>query len=521
SGFALMRASSKTPLFLIGSVLAACSATSAPAPSSTGALSQAFDSSAAAASVPRDLLVAIAQVEGGLKMPAHRTVDPDADAPVAGPLELRHGKFDSLARAAQIAGTTELALRQDTDLALSVSAKVLAELGAQTGASADLASWQSAIETMSGYADSAHREEYAHRVFAVLSRGGTFPARDGETVTIAAHAIPVGLTLDLSGQLHVLSLPEYPGAETFPTSCANTKCDTDRGGNAVSRIVIHDTEGGWDASVSTLQNGAGKSVHYIVGDDGRVGQFVPESYTAYHAGNYYYNQRTVGIEHVGYFDQPYPAVQYAASAKLVNYLTAKYTVTVDRAHIIGHDQVPDGDVISESSAPCSSSPKTCETGTSYGGASNHRDPGDWEWATYMLRIGGVAKCNDVTSIFNCSADKTQAYACVGGDVVVKTCKDPCVIEANGVDDLCVEAPPVSDAGPPPTTDAGNVPADDGGLVAPQPGDGNGGVHAQADASVGDDSGGCDAGGTKGGSSSAWIVLAALALVKRRKKERGS
>ncbi|MEO8798405.1 MAG: peptidoglycan recognition family protein, partial [Polyangiaceae bacterium] len=489
-------------------------------PTSTGVLSQAFDSSAAAANVPRDLLAAIAVVEGGLRLPAYRTVDPDADAPAAGPLELRHGKFDSLARGAQIAGTTELALRQDTDLALTVSAKVLAELGAQSGAQpgpgGDLASWQAAVETMSGYADAAHQEEYAHRVFAVLARGGTFPARDGETVTVSAHEIPVGLTLDLSGSLHLLALPEYPSAETFPTSCANTKCSTTRNGNTVSMVVIHDTEGGWDASVATLQNDGGKSVQYIVGDDGRVGQFVPESYTAYHAGNLYYNQRSVGIEHVGYADQPFPNVQYAASAKLVNYLTAKYSVTVDRAHIIGHDQVPDGKVISESSPPCSSSPKTCESSSSYGGASNHRDPGDWEWATYMPRIGGSAKCNDVTTIFNCSEDKTQAFACVGAKVVVKTCKDPCVVEAVGQDDKCDEATaPVADAGTPPTS----TPTDDGGLTAPQQGAPTNGVHAQADASASDDSGGCNAaGGSKTDGSFVWFGLALSAFARSRKNK---
>lgn len=498
-------------------MLGACSAESPPAPPSTGVLSQAFDSSAAEANVPRDLLAAIAVVEGGLRLPAYRTVDPDADAPVAGPLELRHGKFDSLARGAQIAGTTELALRQDTDLALTASAKVLAELGARTGAGTDLASWQEAVETMSGYADAAHQEEYAHRVFAVLARGGTFPARDGETVTVAAHAIPVGLTLDLSGSLHTLAnKPEYPGAEYFQTSCANTKCSTDRSGNKVSFVVIHDTEGGWDASVATLQNDPGKSVQYIVGDDGRVGQFVPESYTAYHAGNLYYNQRSVGIEHVGYADQPYPNVQYAASAKLVNYLTAKYSVTVDRAHIIGHDQIPDGNVISQSSPPCSSSPKTCETGSSYGGASNHRDPGDWEWATYMPRIGGSAKCNDVTTIFNCSEDKTQAFACVGGKVVVKTCKDPCVVEPIGQDDKCEEATaPVDDAGTTPTT----PPTDDAGLTAPQQGAPTDGVHAQADASASGDSGGCNAaGGSKTEGPLVWFGLALFAFARSRKRK---
>ncbi len=328
----------------MGALLVACGSTGsspAPVPQAGGPLAQSFDASAAANAVPRNLLVAIAQVEGGLTMPATRVVDPAAQVPVAGPMELRHGAFDSLARGAALMGASELALRQDTDTGLEAGARVLAELGSEHGAhGGDLASWKDAIEELSGFSDAAHREHYAHEVFALLASGGTFPGRDGESVTIAAHPeLPPTLTLDVSDALHTLGKAEYPGAEWIPTSCTN-KCDTTRGGATVQYVVIHDTEGGWNASVATLQNDPGKSVQYIVGQDGHVAQFVPESYTAWHAGNYWYNQRSVGIEHVGYYKQPYPEAQYASSAKLVGYLTGKYKVKKDRAHIIGHDQNP-------------------------------------------------------------------------------------------------------------------------------------------------------------------------------------
>ena len=77
-----------------------------------------------------------------------------------------------------------------------------------------------------------------------------------------------------------------------------------------------------------------------------------EETTAWHAGNYYYNQRSVGIEHVGYASKPYTEAEYAASAKLVSYLTKKYGVAPDRAHIIGHEQIPNGTKIAESARPC-------------------------------------------------------------------------------------------------------------------------------------------------------------------------
>src|SRR5712692_4486776 len=39
------------------------------------------------------------------------------------------------------------------------------------------------------------------------------------------------------------------------------------------------------------------SAHYVVGQDGRVAQLVSEDDTAYHAGKYEVNLRSIGIEH--------------------------------------------------------------------------------------------------------------------------------------------------------------------------------------------------------------------------------
>ena len=149
---------------------------------------------------------------------------------------------------------------------------------------------------------------------------------------------------------------QFPGTEWFPTSCTN-KCTPTRAGKKVELILIHDTEGSWNASVATLQNDANKSAHYIIGTDGRMGQFVTEETLAWHCGNSHYNARSIGIEHVGYSTKPYPEAEYAASAKLALHLTTKYAIPRDRAHIIGHDQVPNGNKIASTSAPCADSPK--------------------------------------------------------------------------------------------------------------------------------------------------------------------
>ena len=508
----------------------ACSSAPSTSPAPTGPLGKKFEAASVANGVPRDLMIAIAQTEGALAMPAMRDVNPDAAVPAAGPLQLRRGRFDSLARGAALMGTTELALRQDTDLALEAGARVLADVGARLGAGAELASWEATLEEMSGYLDTPHRRHYAHRVFATLARGGTFTGRDGERMTIAPHDLPPSLTLDLTNEIKIQTPPaDYGPAEWFPTPQAN-KWTPGRGAGPIDRIVIHDTEGGWDASVATLQNDGGKSVQYIVGQDGRVGQFVHEGDTAWHAGNWFYNQKSVGIEHVGYYTQSYPEAEYAASAELVKYLTTKYNIAKDRAHIIGHDQIPNGNVMAEDSAACSQSPSQCETGSSYGGAGNHRDPGDWEWCLYMPRFGGTCKCDDIWPLWNCSADHKKAFRCNNGNVEIATCDGPGACESKpvGVDDVCHQAAPQPDAGSSGADAGGTSGGDDAGTTPPRPpvgsdsgagtppppssGDNGGDAPPQAAG----DSGGCNAsgGGADLGALGA-IALAALAFRRRR------
>lgn len=498
----------RVAIFTLFSALA-CASSAAPVSTTSASLDDAFTTAASESGVPRDLLVAIARVEGGLEMPKTRTPNPESHVPVAGPLELRRGKIDTLALGAKLLGVSEIDIRTDTDLGLRAGALVVADLGKKSGARAnDLATWEPALEDLSGYADQRHRAMYAQRVFRALGAGGTFDARGGEKISIVPNARIAQIVVELGPEHTMGTMPEYPGAEVFVTDCTN-KCDTTRGGNAVGYVVIHDTEGGWDASVATLQNDPGKSVQYIVNTDGTVGQFVPESYTAWHAGNYFYNQRSVGIEHVGYYNKTFPDAQYDASAKLVAYLTNKYGVAKDRAHIIGHDQIPDGNVISESAPPCSDAPSTCETGTSYGGASNHRDPGDWEWCTYMPRFGGTCKCDDIWKLWNCSSDKTQAFRCDNGKVELEQCTAGCVVEPVGQDDQCNQDPSPPDAGAPPTTDdAGTSGSPHHAPSSQQPGNGD---QPQS-------SGGCSASSSRPDAAFG-ALFAALFIVARTRRRR--
>lgn len=178
----------------------------------------------------------------------------------------------------------------------------------------------------------------------------------------------------------------YPGADWIPADPANyTPSDRPDNGLTVRWVVIHDIEGTAAGAISWFQNpNAQASAHYIVDYDGSVYpnpvQMVRDEDIAWHAGNWAYNQRSIGIEHSGYAGQDlYTEWEYHTSAKLTAWLLRTYGVPpthpsgiapadpTSGSGIIGHDQVPD--------------PNDPSKG---GGSGHHTDPGPyWNWTHYM------------------------------------------------------------------------------------------------------------------------------------------
>ena len=433
--------SARAAALLVACAALAAACSDAPEVAPRGPLATRVDRASAAAGVPADLVLAIAVVEGGLALPARRVASRDELVAVAGILELRHGATDTLALGAALAGATEDELVADTDRATEVGIALLARLGRERAARVEApGSWFDAVATMSGHRDRAARDDYATRVMGVLRRGGAFAARDGEVVVVRPHPeVPLGLVLR-APPLGALGAPEFAGATFLDTSCTG-KCNTTRT-RAIDAIVIHDTEGGWDASVATLQNDPGKSVHYLVdADGGRVAQFVPESYDAWHAGNSCWNNRSIGIEHVGFASQPFAAGLYATSVALVSDILSRHPVALDRGHIVGHDQVPNPNTLGQCAAACRAGASSCESSNDYGGASHHTDPGvHWQWCEYLEWLGGACDCADAYTHFNCTTDGREAWRCPAGNVEKLSCPAGCTVMPIGVDDVCASAP---------------------------------------------------------------------------------
>ncbi|MEV0612852.1 N-acetylmuramoyl-L-alanine amidase [Nonomuraea sp. NPDC050404] len=137
---------------------------------------------------------------------------------------------------------------------------------------------------------------------------------------------------------------------------------------SVDYLVIHDTEGSYQGIPSLVRNPKYVSWHYTIRSrDGHVAHHVPTNDIAWHAGNWDVNTRSIGIEHEGYLAKGgawYTEAMYRSSARLVKFLADKYDIPLNRAHVIGHDNVP------------GTSPQTV--------AGMHEDPGPyWDWEHYF------------------------------------------------------------------------------------------------------------------------------------------
>ena len=101
---------------------------------------------------------------------------------------------------------------------------------------------------------------------------------------------------------------------------------TGRAGERVGLIVVHVTQGSKAATARWFASpAAGVSAHYLVTREGEVWRFVREEDTAFHAGVYAVNLRSVGIEHEGVGADYRPnETQLAASAALARAICTRW-----------------------------------------------------------------------------------------------------------------------------------------------------------------------------------------------------
>lgn len=177
---------------------------------------------------------------------------------------------------------------------------------------------------------------------------------------------------------------DYPDSTFYGASSNNYSAANRPSSNPIDKIIIHVTQGSWSSAINWFQNSSAQvSAHYTVrSSDGFIGQSVWEKDIAWHAGNWSYNQTSVGVEHEGYVSDPkwFTDAMYRSSARLSAYLCKKYSIPVDRAHILGHNEVPYAD---------------------------HTDPGGyWDWTKYMSYVRSYA--GDTSTAYSQVVDNTTS-----------------------------------------------------------------------------------------------------------------
>ncbi|MEU0782013.1 N-acetylmuramoyl-L-alanine amidase [Streptomyces sp. NPDC006173] len=196
-----------------------------------------------------------------------------------------------------------------------------------------------------------------------MERARSFPSRRRLLKGAALAALPYALLPEARATAQVAAV-DYPGAEWTPATSSNYTVSDRPESYDLDYVVIHVTQATYADTLSIFRNPAKKvSAHYVVRSaDGHVAQCVRERNVAWHAGNWDYNTRSIGIEHEGWVDKPayFTNALYEESAKLTAAICDQYGIPKDRAHILGHYQVPGTD---------------------------HTDPGpNWDWTRYIRLV---------------------------------------------------------------------------------------------------------------------------------------
>jgi hypothetical protein len=286
---------------------------------------------------------------------------------------------DTLNEAAQLLHASAMTLKTDERQNVRGAAALLARYAQNlAGGSlpASLGGWYGAVAEYSGATTQQSARSFADDIFSTLHRGASLTTTDGQVLDLPP---TLGLRPDRA-QLARLGLqPAAAAASPAHVDCPSTlNCtfvpaayarddpsdprnygnyDTARrpshmlnpAGRTVSMkikyIIIHDTEGSYRGAISTFQNPASYvSANYVIRSaDGAVTEMVRPRNVSWAAGDWYVNMHAINIENEGFAAHGknwYTRAMYRSDAALVRYLAAKYDIPLNRAHILGHEDVP-------------------------------------------------------------------------------------------------------------------------------------------------------------------------------------
>jgi hypothetical protein len=324
-------------------------------------LATAFETAAAKYDVPKEVLVGVGYAESHLD--GHHGLPSQANG--YGVMHLvSNDRNPTMSEATKLTGLPVEQLAKDTASNILGAAAVLdayADAAKLTDRS-NLGKWYEVIAKYSHSADAPTARLYTDEVYRIIGQGvnaaGVTTAPKKVTPDRGAYAkvAPLGTRTPAS-----VAAVDYPGAIWNAASTSNYRVGRTA---AITTIVVHVTQGSYAGTISWFKNPSAKvSAHYVIrSSDGQVTQMVAEKDTAWHVRTE--NPYTIGIEHEGWVDQPswFTDAMYRSSAALTRNIADRRGIPKDRAHIKGHNEMPNND---------------------------HTDPGpNWNWTYYMQLVNG-------------------------------------------------------------------------------------------------------------------------------------
>lgn len=318
--------------------------------------------------------------------PMHLTdVDVDlVDGRGFGPDRLPEQSMQTVRWAADLTGLSVRRLKNDPAANICGGAAVLAAHHEATSAPADatLGDWAPAVAAYSAAHDPADEARFVRQVWSVLREGTRRTTVDGQRVGLTARpkARPAAVP-DAHRHQERVDCPSFLGCEWIPAPYEQYGDTPGAYGNhdladrprdlSIDYIIVHSTEVDYETTLRLVTDPTYVSWQYTLRSaDGHIAQHVQPEDVAWHAGNWWMNMHSIGLEHEGYAADGawFTESMYRTSAALVKHLTRKYDIPRDRAHIIGHDEIPGT--------------------TAATVAGMHWDPGPyWDWEHYMELIG--------------------------------------------------------------------------------------------------------------------------------------
>ncbi len=181
-----------------------------------------------------------------------------------------------------------------------------------------------------------------------VAKGSTWVSpSNGNTYVTASDGTITQVIAPNAGESYcwLKSSPYWSGAGAVKELLMNVHYSKGRYGASISKIVIHHNMGNLttETCYATWQTRAA-SAHYQVEANGTVGQLVLDSDTAWQAGNWQINTRSIGIEHADYRDASgqwrMTEATINSGARLVAALCLEYNLGRPQwgVNVVGHNE---------------------------------------------------------------------------------------------------------------------------------------------------------------------------------------